>query len=67
MTKLEADEIAKRIIMECNERADEIVREAKAKGIWKPGLDSNRALFEKLNEETKKRLEDLKKKIDVPV
>ena len=63
MTKKEADIIARRIIGERNDKADRIIMDAKAKGIWKPGLDSNRELFKELDLETKKKLEALKGKI----
>ncbi len=64
ITREEANKEAQRIIRERNRKADEIILEAKEKGTWRMGLDSNRDLFKKLDEETKKKLRELKARID---
>ena len=53
-----------RIIEERNEKSEKIIKKAKQDGIWNEGLDSNRPLFEKLDKETNKKIEELKKMID---
>lgn len=40
----------------------EIIEDAKRKGIWKEGLDVNRELFKKLDEEFKHEIDKLKQK-----
>ena len=43
---------------------DKIMKEAKEKGIWKPGLDANNGLFVELNEEFQKKVNLLKSMVD---
>ena len=64
ITREEAKKEAEKIFKEYNRKADEIILEAKEKGTWRMGLDSNRDLFKKLDEETKKKLRELKARID---
>ncbi len=48
-----------------NRKLDEeriIIEDAKQKGIWKPGLDSNRELFKELDVEFARKIEELKAK-----
>ena len=45
MNKAQADIEARKIFQECNKRADEIIKKAKAEGRLKMGLDSNKELF----------------------
>ena len=48
-----------------NKKVDEenkIIEDAKRKGIWKPGLDSNRELFKELDVEFARKIEELKAK-----
>ena len=64
MNKQQADIEARKIFQERNEKANEIIRQAKKDGIWQMGLDSNRELFKELDRETKKKLEKLASMID---
>ena len=64
MNKQQADIEARKIFQERNEKANEIIRQAKKDGIWQMELDSNQELFEELNRETKKKLEKLASMID---
>ena len=64
MNKQQADIDARKIFQERNEKANEIIRQAKKDGIWQMGLDSNQELFKELNRETKKKLEKLASMID---
>ena len=64
MNKKQAYEEFIRIIEERNEKSEKIIKKAKQDGIWNEGLDSNRQLFEKLDKETNKKIEELKKMID---
>lgn len=43
---------------------EKIIEDAKKKGIWKEGLDSNRELFTELDAEFAKNVELLKSKLD---
>ncbi len=48
-----------------NKKVDEekeIIEDAKQKGIWKPGFDSNRELFKELDAKFARTIEKLKKK-----
>ena len=40
------------------------IKEAQKNGTWAPGLDSNRHLFKEVDNEARKQLEELAKKID---
>ena len=65
MTKAEANEVGKKIFEEYCAEQDRIIREAKDDGRWiESGLDSNRELFEELNQKTKERLAKLNAMID---
>lgn len=49
-----------------NKKLDEeerIVEDAKQKGIWRDGLDSNRELFTELDAEFAKKIEELKERM----
>ena len=48
-----------KIIQERNTKAEVIIAEAKKKGIWKKGLDSNKSIFKEIDEETKRKLDAL--------
>lgn len=48
-----------------NKKVDEekkIIEDAKRKGIWKDGLDSNREFFKELDAEYAKKIEELKER-----
>lgn len=64
MNKEQAKKEFEKIINDCNEKSDLITKEAKEKGIWKPGLDSNKELFIELHKETKKKIKELYEMID---
>jgi len=64
MNKAQADIEAGKIFQECNKRADEIIKKAKAEGRLKMGLDSNKELFFDLHKETKEKLRLLASMID---
>ncbi len=53
------DEEARNIFEESIKKEKAIIKEAKANGTWQMGLDSNRALFKELHEETKDKLKAL--------
>lgn len=59
MTKEQADAEARKIFREWGERSDEIREEAKRNGKWSPGLDANKHLFKKLDDEMKTKLQEL--------
>lgn len=63
LTKEQADIEAKKIFEESTKKSIKIIEESKKNGTWKMGLDSNKDLFKKLDEKTKKKLADLKAKI----
>ena len=64
MNKEQAKKEYEKIIREGNEKNMAIIEEAKKKGIWKQGLDSNKELFIENDNETKRKIELLKKMID---
>ena len=64
MTKSEAKEKIHEIIKESNAEDDRIIETAKANGIWKPGLDTNKELFAKNNRETKEKIQSIIAMID---
>ena len=53
-----------KIIDDRNKQAEQIMQEAKKKGTWKMGLDSNRGLFAELDKKTIEKIERLKSMID---
>lgn len=53
-----------KIIKERNEKAESIREEAKKNGTWKKGMDSNNALFQSLDNETKEKIKFLNSMID---
>ena len=60
MNKEEANKEAKKIYEEWQKKKQQIEKEAKEKGTWKnDGLDSNNHLFNKIDLEAKKKLEEL--------
>lgn len=64
MNRQQANVEAGKIFDERNRRADEIIKKAKEDGIWQPGLDANRVLFKKLDEETREKLKSLEAMIE---
>ena len=62
MTREQANDEAKRIFDELVKKKIEIEAEAKKKGIWKMGLDSNSELFKEVNEEMQEKLKLLLEK-----
>jgi len=64
MNRQQANIEAGKIFDERNRKADEIMKKAKEDGTWQPGLDANRALFKKLDEETREKLRKLEAMID---
>ena len=59
MRKEEANKEAKKILEECSQECERIIREAKEKGIWQRGLDANNHLFDALHKETRGKLKHL--------
>lgn len=41
-------------------KEEKIIEDAKQKGVWKPGLDSNRELFIEIEREFTEKIEELK-------
>ena len=64
MNKEQAKKIYEKIIHESNEKTIAVIEEAKKNGTWKQGLDSNNSLFEDINKETIKKIEELVSQID---
>lgn len=64
MTNAEAKIKIEKLCVEYNKKEDIIAKEAKAKGILKPGLDSNRELFAELNEEFYKKMDEIVASVD---
>lgn len=64
MNRQQANIEASKIFDERNRKADEIIKKAKADGTWQSGLDSNKGLFKKLDEETREKLKNLAEMID---
>ena len=64
MNKEQAKKEYDKIIREANEKTISIMEEAKKNGTWKQGLDSNKELFAKHNEETKNKIKSLISMID---
>lgn len=63
MNKEEARKEYIKIIQERNAKAEVIIAEAKKKGTWENGLDSNKALFKGIDEEAKRKIDSLKSKV----
>lgn len=64
MTKEQAKKEYEKIILDRNKKADLIIKEAKEKGVWKPGLDSNNHLFKEIDAEAKRQIELISSQID---
>ncbi len=64
MTREQAEIEYKKIMKNSLDRENEIVKDAKKKGIWKMGLDSNNELFQELYEETWRKISVLKTMVD---
>ena len=63
MEKMTKDEIRKeyfRILNRYTEECDRIAKDAKRKGLWRPGLDANKGLFAELTAETNAALDRLR-------
>lgn len=46
------------------DKASRIIEDAKKRGVWKEGLDSNEELFAELNASFARQVEELKSKLD---
>lgn len=66
MTKQEALKEIEKLCEERNARADILAEEAKAKGIYEPGLDGNRELYVDLDKEIKSRMKKIYDMVDEP-
>ena len=65
MNKGQANQEARKIFEEWQEKKRQIEKEAKKEGTWKnDGLDSNNHLFKKLDSETKEKLDKLAARIN---
>lgn len=64
MTREQANQEAAKLFKELSIQHDEIMKQAKKKGTWKQGLDSNRELFVEVDNEAKEKLRLLKSMID---
>ncbi len=64
MTEKQAEEKYQELLKEHIRRVNELVETAKASGTWSPGLDSNKELFNKLEEEMNQEIMRLKISID---
>ena len=56
MTKEQAQKEFVKLLEQKIKEEDQIIQEAKEKGIWKQGLDSNSDLFIEVNEKFKKKI-----------
>lgn len=64
MTKEQAQKEFLKLLEQKVKEEDKIIKDAKEKGLWKQGLDSNNELFIDLNNEYKKKIELLKSLIE---
>ena len=64
MTREQANQEATKIFKELAMQHEEITKQAKQKGIWQQGLDSNRKLFVEVDNKAKEKLRLLKSMID---
>lgn len=64
MTEKEARKEIDKLFDERNERADIIIKEAKANGTWPMGLDTGKELFIELDNEIKARMKAVIDMID---
>ncbi len=64
MTKAQADKEADKIFKEVIKKCDEAEKKAKAEGVWRPGLDANKKIFEPIHREAKEKLRLLAEMID---
>lgn len=64
MTREQANIEAEKIFKERNKKVDEVIEEAKRNGTWVNGLDTNRALYEPIDRETKEKLKKIYEAID---
>lgn len=65
MNKEEANKEAKKVFEDWQKKKEKIEKESKQKGTWSnAGLDSNNHLFKDIDEEAKKKLEELSLRID---
>ena len=64
MTREQAEQEYRKLLNEWIEEEDNIMQKAKEDGTWKPGLDSNRELFEDLSGKYYKRIRDLQASVD---
>lgn len=64
MNREEANKEAMKILEECSLKCERIIMEAKEKGIWQRGLDSNNHLFDAVHKETREKLKHLASLID---
>lgn len=65
MNKKEANKRAKKVFDDWRRQCDLIEKEAKANGTWQyGGLDTNTELFIKVNEEAKKKLQEISLLVD---
>lgn len=64
MNKEQAKKEYIKIIQNRNAKAEEIKAKAQKDGTWKPGLDSNNALFKEIDNEAKRKIESLKLLLD---
>jgi len=63
MNKEEARAEYEKIIRESNQKELDVIAKAKAEGIWKKGLDSNKDLLKGIKEETRRKIEALNAQI----
>lgn len=64
MTKEQAQSEYLKLLNKHIDEEKRIMEDAKKKGIWDSGLDSNRELFKKSNEEFMKKVELIKSMVD---
>lgn len=64
MTKEQAQDEYLKLLNKKIDDEEKIMKDAKKKGIWKQGLDSNKELFAEINSEFNKKIEVLKSMID---
>lgn len=64
MTREQAESEYRKLLREWNDEEQRIMDEAKAAGILKPGLDSNRELFMETSEKFRKKIQELKDSLD---
>ena len=64
MNREQIQEAYLKLLNEKIDKENEIIKDAKTRGIWKEGLDSNEELFAELKAEFERKVKELKEQLD---